>query len=204
MIYDADIEAQRRFGALRMVTGREGPAPREGWRLAVLSVPTDPPFRHFESSTLSAPARCISRGSLAHIAVNYRRFQHEAPDPACECGYRVSPSLDLIRLLFERVAEQAPPIRRGAWAFYRVRIHGRAVPSDLTKGDYYGTWRVAQIEIASPVIFPRNADGTAGADRLRAHSPSTPAIFVAPDEILNMTTKRAEQILATTPRRDYE
>jgi hypothetical protein len=124
------------------------------------------PFSRFSNGGLSEPAACRP-GPYAGNGLGgslYNSRSHEAPDPACQCGYRLVEDVDDLQDYYD-LAERRHADVLGALALCRMQgfgrvIHGPAPMSD----DPPGTSRASHLRLVGPIYLPDDRTGRA-ADR---------------------------------------
>ncbi|TGB09777.1 hypothetical protein [Streptomyces sp. MZ04] len=125
---------------------------------------------------------CITRSPRGFILRNFPHqagrstpahctdYSHQAPDPACECGYRIVRNLTQLSEHWDRVTEvgdsRGSHVSSLAMAIVRVRASGAITgryfsgfPSDddiVNFSDPEHTLRVGSMELVGPLLIPQN------------------------------------------------
>jgi hypothetical protein len=95
----------------------------------------------------------------------YTEQAHDAPDPRCQCGYRVVEDLDELQDYFDLGERKSPGALGGAMVLYRVEGFGRVLPGPAPMSDDPpSTSRASSLRLLGPIYLRDDRTGRA-ADR---------------------------------------
>jgi hypothetical protein len=147
-----------------------------GWRFTTLALRgmnraerrkplTHQPFAEFTRHRLSERAVCNRRPYAGLSWSPYSTQPHDAPDPHCQCGYRVVEDLDELQGYLDLIDSGQTAGMLESLAVYRVEGFGRVLPGCAPlSDDPPSTSRASSLRLLGPIYLPDDRTGRA-ADR---------------------------------------